>query len=248
VRLGEIVRDVTELDEAQAALKRSHAELQQFAYTVSHDLQEPLRMVREFMRLLRQRYAGQLDDVAQEYIAYAVDGATRMQEMIQALLLYARVHTQGRELAPTDCEALLAQALSDLQFRIEDVGAQVTHEPLPTVMGDDLQLGRVFQNLLSNALKFQPARQRPHVHISAARQGEMWRLAVRDNGIGIAPQDMENLFQVFSCLHDRKVYAGTGIGLATCRRIIARHGGRIWAESTPGEGSTFYFTLPAVGE
>lgn len=247
LRLGEIVRDVTELDEAEAALKRSHAELQQLAYAVSHDLQEPLRMVREFMRLLRQRYAGQLDGTAQEYIAYAVDGATRMQEMIEALLLYARVHTQGHKLAPTDCEALLAQVLSDLRFRIDDVGARVTHESLPTVMGDALQLGRVFQNLLSNALKFQPAGQCPRVHVSAAQRGEVWRFAVRDNGIGIAPQDMEHLFQVFGRLHDREKYTGIGIGLATCQRIIARHGGRIWAESTPGEGSTFYFTLPAVG-
>ncbi len=259
-------RDITERQQAEAdlalyaaKLERSNRELEQFAYVVSHDLQEPLRMVTSFLNLLQRRVSEQLDDKAQEYIAYATDGAERMHSMIKALLAYARIGTQGKPFKPTDCEALLASVLRSVQFKIEDVGAVVTHDPLPTVIADGMQLERVFQNLVSNALKFQPRADEgldpPRIHISAERTCEAggsssvqrqdrWLFKVQDNGIGIDPEYFPHLFQVFRRLHTRDEYEGTGIGLANCRKIVERHGGRIWVESEPGVGSTFYFTLP----
>jgi PAS domain S-box-containing protein len=256
VKVGE---DMTERKQMEAELRRSNAELQQFAYVVSHDLQEPLRMVSGFLNLLKQRYEGQLDDKAQQYIAYAVDGAERMQKMIKALLEYARVNTRGRALAPVDAEDILARVLHNMRFRIEDGQAEdagaieITHDPLPTVMADAVQLEQVFQNLIGNALKFHGDGP-PRVHI-AAKCGvdvvpnavtTMCRFSVHDEGIGIDPKHAEEIFQVFRRLHTRDEYEGTGIGLAICKRIVERHGGHIWVKSEFGKGSTFFFTLPAA--
>jgi PAS domain S-box-containing protein len=253
VRL-EVATDITERKRAEekleryaADLKRSNEELEQFANVISHDLREPARMVKSFLQLLEQRYGEQLDSKAEEYIAYAVDGAERMQEMIKALLDLSRVGTRGKEPAPTDAEAVLERTLTSLSRAIEENDATVTHDPLPTVMADQAQLAQVFQNLIANGIKFQRDGVPPHVHVSAEQKGDKWLFAVEDNGIGIAPEQTERLFQIFQRLHTREEYEGTGIGLALCRRIVERHDGRIWVESEVGEGSTFYFTLPGSG-
>jgi light-regulated signal transduction histidine kinase (bacteriophytochrome) len=239
------IRDsLAERRRREAQLQRVNDELRQFAYVVSHDLQEPLRMVTSYVQLLAQRYQGQLDAEAQEFIGYAVEGAQRMQALIADLLTYSRVETQGMELTETDGEAVLEQALSDLQLAVAESGAVVTHDPLPTVPAVPGQLRQLLENLLSNALKFRgPAP--PHIHLSAQRQGTEWLFSVRDNGIGLDPQQAGRIFQMFQRLYTRKEYPGTGVGLAICKRIVERHGGRIWAESAPGQGATFFFTLPA---
>ncbi|MBN1484285.1 MAG: GAF domain-containing protein [Chloroflexia bacterium] len=223
-------------------LARSNAELEQFAYVVSHDLQEPLRMVSSFAQLLERRYRGQLDDQADEFIHYISDGANRMQQMIRALLTYSRVNTRGQDLVSSDAGLILERALRDLGLAIEESGAQITHDPLPTVLADPIQLSQLLQNLLNNALKFR-GQDPPQVHISARREGDDWLFSVRDNGIGIPLEHSERIFEIFQRLHTREEYPGTGIGLALCKRIVERHGGRIWVESTPGQGSIFYFTL-----
>lgn len=242
-------------------LARSNADLEQFAYVVSHDLQEPLRMVVGYLGLLERRFEGELDADTQTFMAYAVDGAKRMQAMIKGLLEYARVGTRQRDLDRVDCEALVTEVLNDMQFIIKQEGAVVTHTSLPTVTADALQLRRVFQNLITNALKFQPlepartAREEaPHVHIAAERQepvdqpSVVWRFSVRDNGIGIAPESLAYIFKIFQRAHARDAYEGTGIGLAVCKKIIEGHGGRIWVESEVDKGSTFYFTIPVMPE
>ena len=228
---------------AAEELRRSNKELEQFAYVASHDLQEPLRMVTGYTQLLAKRYGESLDQKAKEYIGFAVDGAKRMQGLIEDLLTYSRVGSKGKSFAWTDCEAVLDRALAGLQVVIEECGARVTHDPLPTVMGDEFQLGQLFQNLLGNALKYR-ASKAPAVHVSCKRETESWTFAVTDNGIGIDPQYGERIFQVFQRLHTREEYEGSGIGLAICKKILERHGGRIWVESEPGKGSTFYFTIP----
>jgi len=232
------------LEESVMELARSNSDLQQFAYVASHDLQEPLRMVASYTQLLAKRYKGKLDADADEFIAYAVDGANRMQRLIQDLLAYSRVDTQGQVFEPVSVEALAGYALDNVRAAVEESRAVVTHDPLPTVMADERQLLQLLQNLLSNALKFR-GEQPPRVHVSAERRGGEWLFSVRDNGIGIDPQYAERIFAVFQRLHTIAEYPGTGIGLAICKKIVERHGGRIWVESQPGTGSTFYFTLPS---
>lgn len=229
--------------DAMAALRRSNEELQQFGYIVSHDLTEPLRTVTNYLQLLARQYQGKLDATADEYIAFAVDGAQRMQELIRALLAYTRVGGSADvAFTSVDCEALLARTLHGLAIAIQETDAEVTHDPLPTVRGDASQLGLVLQNLIGNALKFR-GNAAPRIHISAQREARGWRFAVRDNGIGIDSKHSERIFQVFQRLHTHSEYPGTGIGLAICKKIIERHGGRIWVESTPGQGSVFLFTI-----
>lgn len=246
-----IFSDITEHKTAEEALARqaqelarSNAELERFAYIVSHDLQEPLRMVGSYVQLLARRYQGRLDEEADEFIGYALNGVERMWELIQSLLAYSRVSTRTKDFAPTDCNAVLELVLTTLHLTIQENQAVVTYDTLPTVQADAVQLHQLLQNLIGNALKFRSAAA-PRIHISAHREGNEWLFAVQDNGIGIDPQYWERIFNVFQRLHTHEEYPGTGIGLAICKKIVERHGGRIWVKSQPGEGSTFYFTLPA---
>lgn len=243
----ELEKELIQRRRVEEELARSNKELEQLAYVASHDLQEPLRMVTSYVQLLAQRYRGKLDGDADEFIGFAVNGAARMQQLINDLLTYSRVGTRGREFEPTDCEIILGQALKNLQIAIEEKQAIVTHDPLPTIMADNVQLGQLFQNLIGNAIKFQGT-DPPYVHVSASRNGNGWVFSVRDNGIGIAPEYAERIFVIFQRLHNREKYPGTGIGLALCKKIVERHGGCIWVESEPGKGATFYFTLPEKGE
>jgi light-regulated signal transduction histidine kinase (bacteriophytochrome) len=244
------IRDITKRKSAEAhllnkveELKRSNEELGQFAYIASHDLQEPLRMVASYTQLLSRRYKGKLDAEADEFIAFAVDGASRMQRLIQDLLTYSRVGTKGKDLLDTSSEDALQQALLNLRGAIEDSGAVVTHDPLPAVLADEMQLTQLFQNLVGNAIKYQNPGV-PKVHISAARNSEeKWIFSVKDNGLGIDPQYFEKIFGMFQRLHKREEFAGTGIGLAICKKIVERHGGGISVESQPGQGATFLFSL-----
>jgi PAS domain S-box-containing protein len=243
-------RDITERKLAEetlaltlAELTRSNEELQQFAYVASHDLQEPLRMVGSYVQLLSRRYSGKLDPEADEFIAYAVDGATRMQRLIQDLLAYSRVGTRAKPFEVVDCEMLLDQVLANLKIAIAEQQAVIHHEPLPKLMADNTQLMTVFQNLIGNAIKFH-GDIAPIVHITAEQNGNEWLFSVRDNGIGIDPKYMDRLFIIFKRLHTKAEYPGTGIGLAICKKVIERHSGRIWIESEAGKGATFFFTLP----
>ena len=234
-----------ELAERAKDLARSNSELQQFAYVASHDLQEPLRMVASFTQLLAKRYSDKLDDDAREFINYAVDGAKRMQTLISDLLSYSRVGTQGKAFELVHCDAVLDRVLKSLKIAIEDNGAVIAREPLPAVSGDSIQLSQLFQNLLTNAIKFHGEKP-PLVQISAKKNGSTWKLSVRDNGIGISPEHADRIFVIFQRLHTKTEYPGTGIGLAICKKIIERHGGRIWVEASPGGGSTFFFTIPVA--
>jgi len=242
--------DITERKHAEAALhaaheelKRSNAELEQFAYVASHDLQEPLRMVSSYTQLIQRRYGDKLDGDAKEFMHYVVDGAARMKQLIEDLLAYSRVGTKGKEFRDIELEAALKRAVTNLRAAIEEAGAAVTWDPLPRVRGDDGQLAQLFQNLIGNALKFRGAGV-PRVHVSAAEQEQEWEISVRDNGIGIEPQYFERIFMVFQRLHTKGEYPGTGIGLAICKKVVERHGGAIWVTSQPGAGSEFHFTLP----
>ncbi len=224
-------------------LARSNRELEQFAYVASHDLQEPLRMVSSYTQLLARRYKGKLDQDADEFIAFAVDGANRMQRLINDLLTFSRVSTRGQPFVATDFNAVLRDVLDNLQIAIQESGATVTHDELPTLLADATQIGQLLQNLIGNAIKFHGAAP-PLIHIGAqARDGE-WLLSVSDNGIGIAPEFFERIFIIFQRLNAREAYPGTGIGLAVCKRIVERHSGRIWLESEPGKGSVFWVALP----
>jgi light-regulated signal transduction histidine kinase (bacteriophytochrome) len=200
-------------------------------------------MVSSYVQLLAKRYEGRLDADADEFIAYAVDGATRMQRLINDLLAYSRVGTRGSPFTEVDLEAVLRETLDNLQIAIEESGTEIRHDPLPVVSGDPVQLGLVFQNLLGNAVKFR-GEAPPRIHIGAHREDGEWRISVGDNGIGLDERFADRIFVLFQRLHDRTAYPGTGIGLAISKRIIQRHGGRIWVESEPGRGSTFYFTIP----
>ncbi len=234
------------LQDTLSELERSNSELQQFAYVASHDLQEPLRMVSNYVKLLERRYKKKLDSDADEFIAYAADGAKRMQTLINDLLQYSRVGSRGKPFAPTDCESVLDQVLAILQVAIAGSGAQIIRSPLPTVLADQTQLAQLFQNLIDNALKFK-GDETPLIHISASQDRDHWLFSVRDNGIGIDPQYYDRIFVIFQRLHGREEYPGTGIGLAICKKIVERHGGQIWLESNGDRGATFFFTLRERG-
>jgi signal transduction histidine kinase len=237
----------SELEQTNADLTRSNRDLEQFAYIASHDLQEPLRAVAGFTTLLQQRYEGKLDAKADNYIGFVVDGVSRMQALIHGLLEYSRVNTRGGVPEPVRADQALKEAVANLQTAIERSGATVTATPLPTVRADSAQLTHVFQNLIENGIKFRSDRP-PEIEIGARSQDGAWLFWVRDNGIGLDPQYADRIFMIFQRLHTRDKYPGTGIGLAICKRIIERHGGKIWVDSQPGRGATFYFTLPEKGE
>ena len=244
------IEDITERRRAEdrlrgalTELERSNRDLEQFASVASHDLQEPLRMVASYTQLLAERYAGQFDDKARKYIAYAVEGAIRMQQLVNDLLAYSRVSTRGYPLKTTDSHAILGEAIRNLAAAIEESKAIITNNELPIVRADASQLVQVFQNLLANAIKFR-GEACPHIHVSARDEGCEWVFSVRDNGIGIERQYADRIFVIFQRLHTRQEYPGTGIGLALCKRIVERHGGKIWFESEVGKSSTFFFTIP----
>ncbi len=250
--LGNLI-DVTERKQAEEKLKqitaemqRSNTELEQFAYVISHDLQEPLRMVSSYTQLLAKRYQSKLDADADEFIAYAVDGAKRMQALLYDLLEYSRVGTRGKPFSLANCEDIVEQAMANLKVAIEESGALVSHDILPTIMADEGQLVRLFQNLIGNAIKFR-RQEPPRVHISAQRKHNVVIFSVRDNGIGIDPQHSQSIFEIFRRLHTKEEYPGSGMGLAICKKIVERHGGNISVKSQPGEGSTFYFAIQVTG-
>ena len=241
-KVGQLQTAEQQMGQQAKELARSNAELEQFAYLASHDLQEPLRMVSSFTQLLAKRYKGRLDPDADEFINYAVDGATRMQQLIKELLAYCRVGTESQAFIPVDGEEVLARVLIDLRVAIEESRAEVTHGPLPTVPGNPLHLAQLFQNLISNAIKYR-GEGPPRIHVSATVEGGHWKLSVRDNGIGFGPEAADQIFLLFGRLRAADQHPGTGIGLAICKKIVELHGGRIWAESQPGQGTTFHFTL-----
>ena len=232
----------TELKDANTNLLRSNRELEQFAYVASHDLQEPLRAINSYTQLLARKYQGNLDAKADKYIGYIVEGATRMQQLINDLLSFSRVGTKAKEFEAIACEAVLSKVLSNLRVAITESRSVVTHDPLPTVMGDEIQLIQLFQNLIGNAIKFH-REEPPRVHISAQQSKNEWVFSVRDNGIGMEAEYFDRIFTIFQRLHSKSEYPGTGIGLAVCKKIVERHGGRIWLESTLGVGTTFHFTI-----
>jgi PAS domain S-box-containing protein len=243
--------DITDRKRAEEALhnlvdelRRSNQELEQFAYITSHDLQEPLRQISSFTQLLRDRHGAGLEGKAGEYMKYIVEGATRMSALVQDLLTYSRVGSREGRRRPVACREALGAAMANLAASIAEAKAQVTHDELPTVMAEPTQLAQLFQNLIGNAIKFRRDGVAPEVHVAARRQGANWLLWIKDNGIGIDPQHHERVFLVFQRLHGRAKYAGTGIGLAICKKIVEQHGGKIWVESQAGQGATFFFTLP----
>jgi light-regulated signal transduction histidine kinase (bacteriophytochrome) len=245
-----IVHDITDRKQAEEnlrrtaeELKKSNSDLEQFASVASHDLQEPLRMVTGFVQLLHQQYSGRLDAEADKYIDFAVDGAKRMHTLINDLLAYARIGTRGRPPVTTRADEALRDALANLRSSIEETAAEITCGDLPVIQADEGQLAQLFQNLVGNAIKFR-GQSPPKIRVEARQQDDGWLFSVGDNGIGIAPEFGERIFLIFQRLHSRREYPGTGIGLAICKRIVDRHGGRIWVESQAGRGSTFYFTLP----
>ncbi|MCD2205055.1 PAS domain-containing sensor histidine kinase [Halobacterium sp. KA-6] len=240
-----VVRDISDRKEYERKLETSNERLEQFAYAASHDLQEPLRMVSSYLQLIEDRYGDELDEDGQEFINFAVDGADRMRAMIDGLLEYSRIETQGNPFDTVDLDSILASVREDLQLQITESNASITAEPLPRVNGDADQLRQVFQNLVENAIEYS-GDEPPEITISAERADDKWRVDVSDNGIGLDAEDSDRIFEVFERLHSRDEHPGTGIGLALCQRVIERHDGEIWVESTPGEGATFSFTLPAT--
>ena len=247
------------LEETVEELETSNEQLEQFAYAASHDLREPLRMVTSYLDLIDRRYGDEFDADGEEFLAFARDGAERMDATIDALLEYSRVETQGGAFEAVDLDAVLDDVLADLQFKLEESDADLTRESLPTVRGDESQLRQVFQNLLSNAIEYS-GDEPPRIHVAAtveesadtaaadASEGTAWRISVRDEGPGIPADGTDRIFEIFQRLHSSDEQAGSGIGLALCHRIVERHGGEIWVDSEPGEGSTFSFTLPSAVE
>lgn len=255
LRLHGIVEEITERKEAEEKLRRfaeelqrSNQELEHFAYVASHDLQEPLRTVGSFAQLIERRYKGKLDDDADEFINYIVDGASRMQRLINDLLTYSRVGTRGRTFQRVDTQQVLSKVIQDIDSLIQGSGAVITHDEMPMVSADEVQLRQLLQNLIGNGVKFRKPGEAPAIHVAAKQVNGEWEFRVRDNGIGIEPQYFERVFVIFQRLHGRNEYEGTGIGLAVCKKIVERHGGRIWVESEPGAGATFCFTLPVCKE
>jgi PAS domain S-box-containing protein len=253
-RMAGVCMDVTERKRAEEdlarhaqELARSNAELEQFAYAASHDLQEPLRMIGVYAQLLDKRYRGRLDPQAEEFIGFVTDGVRRMHELIEGLLAYSRVGSHGLSAGGSNVEEALGEALANLQTLVRETGAEIRNGELPVVLANRTELIQLLQNLIGNALKFR-GEEPPQVELSARRAGEFWELAVRDNGIGMEPKHTVRIFQIFQRLHTRARYPGAGVGLAICKKIVERHGGRIWVDSAPGRGSTFFFTLPAVPE
>jgi PAS domain S-box-containing protein len=233
------------LEKARKELERSNEELYRFGYVASHDLQEPLRMIVSYVQLLERRYKGKLDSDADDYINFAVDGAKRMQNLINDLLSYSRVDSRGKVFESTNMEKVFEAAMDNLQVAIEDSKAEVTHEPLPTVVADEVQMVQIFQNMVANAIKFHD-KEAPRVHVSAELKENEWLFSVKDNGMGIEPQYFDRIFIIFQRLNGQE-YSGTGLGLSIVKKIIERHGGRVWVESEYGKGSTFYFTIPKRG-
>jgi signal transduction histidine kinase len=245
--LEEREKSEQELALAQSAsrnLERSNTDLERFAFVASHDLQEPLRMVTSFSQLLARRYKGQLDSKADEYLEYIQTGTKRMAALIEDLLSYSQIVHSTEKGVPVDCSGVLHKVIESCRVIIEEDGAIVTRDPLPTVDGDEGQISQLFHNLLTNALKYRKREVAPEVHVSARRTANEWTFSFRDNGIGIAREHLEQIFVIFKRLHKKTEYPGTGIGLALCQRIVEGQAGRIWVESTPGAGSTFYFTWP----
>ena len=241
------VVDIGPRKTAEEELRRSNEELERFAYVASHDLQEPLRTVASYVQLLSRRYRDRLDSDAADFIDFAVGGVRRMQHLIEDLLAFSRVGTRGAPLVATDMQTVFEDTLASLHAALEESNATVTADPLPTVVADAGQLAQLLTNLIGNALKFR-GQDPPFAHVSAERTGRLWTIRVRDNGIGIAPEYFERIFVIFQRLHSREEYDGTGVGLAICKKIVERHGGRIWVDSTPGHGACFSFTLPAAVE
>ena len=241
--LEELRRTKEELEQKSQDLARSNVELEQFASAVSHDLKEPLLAVTINLTLLKKRFNGKLDSEEDAFITETIDEAKQMQTLITNMLSYSRVGNSAKPFVLTDCTAILNRLLTTFRGHLEQSGAVVTHDPLPEVMADPTQLFQLLQNLIGNAIKFR-GKNKPLIHISAKRKEKEWVLSVSDNGIGIPAEYTEKIFEMFQRLHNKKEYPGTGIGLATCKKIVKRHGGHIWIESNPGRGSTFYFTIP----
>ena len=249
VRLGNQRRLVEEkLKQTVDELDRSNKELEQFAYVTSHDLREPLRMMTSFSQLLEKRYKDKLDSTANEYISFIVDGAARMQRLIDDILVYSRVTTRGQPFETVEMESVFQEVLVNLTAAVYETEAQISHDPLPVIQADPTQMKQVLQNLFANAIKFHEEGQQPIIHLSAVNNGDEWLFSVKDNGIGMDPALFDRLFNLFQRLHPPDKYPGTGVGLAVTKKIVERHGGKIWVESEPGKGSTFHFTIPVMTE
>ena len=245
-------RDITdrkqvehELEKKTEELIRSNAELEQFASAASHDMREPLRTITGFLRLLSKRYKGKLDEKADEYISFTVDSVNRMDMLLKDMVELSRLGAKAQRQKPVNCNVVLEKAIHDLRSAIEESGAEITYDELPTVVANESQITRLFQNIIGNSIKFR-SEEKPEIHVSVEHRDDEWVFSVRDNGIGIDPQFSKRIFVVFQRLHTRDEYEGTGIGLALCKKIVELHGGRIWVESEAGKGSTFYFSLPVA--
>lgn len=235
--------DITERKAMEEALQRSNHELEQFAYVASHDLQEPLRIITSFAELLHRRFHHVLDERGAKHMSYVIDGTKRMQGLINDLLALSRLNLERRPHAPVDCSTLIDDVLQTLEVLVEERGARITRDPLPTIIAEPQRFRQVFQNLIANALKFHGEKP-PQIHIGARHAGHEWILSIADNGIGIPRNQLENIFAIFKRVHSRQEYPGSGIGLAIVRKIVHQHGGRVWVESEEGKGSTFYFSVP----